>query len=200
MYAPSYFEIKKNSLIGYGTINLYNLIKRFINMPTPNIHFLLLRTNRYLPDTYKNVVYKSISINAYYAHSENIIISMISNNDINIRRMGIKYILLARNMEEIVIRKCTIPTLNFDADEYYKLIEFDDILEPIFTIYICTNTLEKYLEDDFPPFKYSYPCHSQAVERRIKDVIDSSLCLSGSDARDGMICNATTSRIIMPSF
>ena len=30
----------------------------------------------------KNVVYKSISINAYYAHSENIIISMISNNDL----------------------------------------------------------------------------------------------------------------------
>ena len=114
--------------------------------------------------------------------------------------MGIKYILLARNMKEIVIRKCTIPTLNFDADEYYKLIDFDDILEPIFTKYMCTNTLEKYFEDDSPPFKYSYPCHSQTVERRIKDVTASSLRLSGSDARDGMIYNAITSRIIMPSF
>ena len=54
---------------------------------------------------YKILVDNNIQYKSYFADSENIIISMISDSNIEIRRKGIQYIIDTRNNRNDIVRK-----------------------------------------------------------------------------------------------
>ena len=58
------------------------------------------------------------------------------------------------------------------------MIDFKCVFEPILTYKYTNEDLDHFLKEEFYPFIFNYPCHSQAVECRIKDITSSSLKLN----------------------
>ena len=95
--------------------------------------------------------------------------------------------------EEVEIRAFKIPTINTRAKIYYKLTDMSDkyITEP--------PILMNYSDADVVNLRTNrlildHPCHSQAVERMIKVVSESSSQVVGFERRDGHIRQTLKSR------
>lgn len=80
VYAPSWFAIKTSSSCIDGSKLL---------------HQMILRT-QYLKGTDKKIIEKSISWNGFYAHPENILLSMVFDENEDIRSKGIQLIKSAK--------------------------------------------------------------------------------------------------------
>lgn len=101
------------------------------------------------------------------------------------------------------IREFTIPPFNFDAESYFELIDWQSasITEPPLTTYISDEKLREMIlvVPDVIDF-LKFPCHTQAVERCIKLVTESSVAVCGGEARDGFIRARIASRKNLPIF
>ena len=77
-----------------------------------------------------------------------------------------------------------MPSLNFQADHYYKLISLEENISilPISLQYTRNDCLESGLS-----FIKSIPCHSQAVERIVKTVTSASASIYVYERREGYI-------------
>ena len=69
VYAPTWFQIKRNSSYSPGPRNLWFMISN----------------SRYLTDNLKSVIDPVIQRNAYFAHTENILIAMLFDSRQEIR-------------------------------------------------------------------------------------------------------------------
>ena len=69
------------------------------------------------------------------------------------------------------------------------MIDFKCVFESILTYKYTNEDLDNFLKEEFFPIIFSYPCHSQAIERRIKDITSSTLKLKKPEERDGMLMN-----------
>ena len=58
------------------------------------------------------IIQKSIQINGYFAHYENILLSMLADYYIHIRRISIEHIIKSRKLQNKTIRKFKIPIIN----------------------------------------------------------------------------------------
>ena len=82
-------------------------------------------------------------------------------------RLGLRRILKARMTKCTVIREFVTPKLNFDAHEYYEMLDWtkEQVSEPPLTTDISEGDIRLYVntfEDttlEFPRF----PCHTQAA-------------------------------------
>lgn len=121
-----------------------------------------------------HVTKSTIINNGYFAHSENILLSMITDECEKTREIGYAFILKIRNTRVAngnQIRKFDKPKkedYNFNASKYYKLLRHDKFeYEPPFTQLLDQPTLEAYARSNLkltvPPFK----CHSQDTERNV---------------------------------
>ena len=87
--------------------------------------------------TLKNIIITdygrgSLARNGYFLHCENILVCMLSDNDQSVMKLAVDRVLSARSRVEIGIRHFKIPVINFSAENYYNLIDYDDNwLEPI---------------------------------------------------------------------
>jgi len=88
------------------------------------------------------------------------------------------------------VRKFKIPPLNFTgkSTDYLKMIK---LKEQIFTVppisrYISDNDLIDYMNKT-EKITFSFPCHTQAVERGVKLITEASISVSGHIERDGFI-------------
>ena len=116
--------------------------------------------------------------------------------------MGLCRILKARLKKSSTLRQFKILKLNFDAGEYFDLIDWQDtaVTEPPLTV----NVLEADIRLLVATHGGStvefdrYPCHTQSVERYVKIVTEASLALCGQPARDGFIRSRLEARSIMP--
>jgi hypothetical protein len=195
VYAPSWFTIKKNSHITDAPRNLWMLTVRM----------------RYLTEEYKKIVFPVVQNNAYAAHPENILLTMLVDKRSTIREEAATRILAARekfdsSMEQ-TIRKFYIPELNFYANDYTELIDWTncEILEPPITTLISSDDLIKIRQGETVPLtkladNISLPCHNQAVERCVKEVTEASRHVCGEHARDGFIRARLLEREINPKF
>ena len=70
--------------------------------------------------------------NGRFGHPENLLLAVISDERQNIRDLGLRQILKARLEKSSTLRQFKIPKLNFDAGEYFDLIEWPDttVTEP----------------------------------------------------------------------
>jgi hypothetical protein len=185
VYAPMWFTIKMNPSCKDGAKHVWKTIQR----------------SRYLSTEFKDVIDPVIQRNAYFAHPENLLLSMITDERKTIRELGMRRILRARS-ESCGLRKFSIPTLNFNAQNYIDLIDWQmtDVTEP--PLLADVDSIEMLVASgetpviDFP----KYPCHTQAVERCVKLVTEASASVCGEMARDGFIRVRLESRKLMPYF
>jgi hypothetical protein len=190
VYAPVWFNIKSKSSCSEGTRHLWNMIK----------------LSRYLAPEYRSIVDSTIQRNGYFGHSENIILAMLTDDREMIRQLAYRRIIAARreNADSTTIRQFRIPKLNFAANDYTELVEWQSIdkCEPPMTKYLTDSDLQVCVETRlFEKVNFQdFPCHNQATERCIRLVTQASAAVCGDEQRDGFIRAKLKSRIIMKHF
>jgi hypothetical protein len=185
-YAPCWFQIKSHSLCTDGSKNLFYQIQLSRNLPQEDIH----------------IVQPVIARNAFFCHPENMLISMLADSDKDIRINAVNKILQCREkaLSEInTVRSFILPEVNFDALNYISMIDWSKtaFAEPPLTLDMSDAEVRHLLKE---PIRLPYPCHTQAVERTVKLVTDSSLKCCGQNNRHGWILNVLKSRKMKPSF
>lgn len=158
VYVPMYFNVKYYSSVVYGSALLYKLI----------------RWTSYLEPNLRNVVNDIIKNNSYYAHPENILLSMLFDDRKDIRDKAIKKILYYRDKldDPTKLRVYKKYDINFNCANYFDMVDLnnDSILsEPPFTRNIPYDHLVQYLELEEPPFADpNIPSHIQGTERYVQ--------------------------------
>lgn len=189
VYASSWFDIRSNSSCKHGSKHLFNMIRK----------------SRYLPDNLKQVIDPVIQRSGYFGHPENILLAMLTDNRREIRELGLRRIKKCRKLGTTnrKIREFKVPLLNFNAEDYVDLIDWQtvSVTEPPVTVRITNEELKgmiKVVPDEIPILKFL--CHSQAVERCVKLVTAASSLVCGEAARDGFIRARIASRQLLPEF
>ena len=132
-----------------------------------------------------------IQTNAYFAHPENILIAMLHDRRIEVRRLALNHIKESRLSKCQNLRKFEIPCLIYSANEYFNMIDWRKckITEPPMTMNMPLEELkdfvEEYHEGDEPLFRF--PAHTQAVERTVKLVTETPIQVCDDKAKDERI-------------
>lgn len=157
-YVPMYFNIKYYSSVVYGSA----LLSKFI------------RWTRYLQSNLRDIIDGVIQSNSYFAHPENIILSMLFDDRKAIRDRAMNKILYYRDKlydptKLRAYKKCKI---NFNASDYTDMVDINDdtiLSEPAFTRNIPYDHLLEYLDLDEPPLPDPrIPMHIQGTERHVQ--------------------------------
>lgn len=190
VYVPLWFAIKTNPGCYDGPRHLWKMIQ----------------FSRYLPQNLKNIVDVVIQRNAFFAHPENMLLAMLTDGDNVIRELAFRRVLKAKVQqtatEGIGVRQFRVPKINFDAQKYYEMIDYEsyiNALPPLIRSLTCEE-IESYINDNeklLPLAKF--PCHTQSVERCIRLVTEASAAV-GESERDGYIRSRIKSRSIMHHF
>ena len=147
----------------------------------------------------KSIAMQFIDKGAWQAHSEPLLLSLLSSHDVEDRRFGISKTLEIRNGNEFgdtSPRQVVTPTLNWQAKTIRNLHEWKDPTEPNITASISSKNLWKFLEE--PLTLPNIPCHAQSCERCVKEVTIASEAVFGEERRDGYIRARITSRAMAP--
>lgn len=193
VYVPMWFTIKRQWKCTEGAKHVWRMIT----------------LARQLPKKYRDLVNHYIQINAYFAHPENILISMVTDERPHIRRLGIERILQARRIhpESEGIRFFHVPKLNFNAKDYTELIQWEEeaITPPPIFANISSEDLQVILNDDSEGSPRAlevpdFPVHTQSVERHVKMVSEAAASGCGNERRDGNIRQKIKSRQVMPGY
>lgn len=89
----------------------------------------IINFSRYLDPEYREVVASVMQRNAYFGHSENIILTMLADDGENVRRLAYRRNVAARkeNADSTTIRLFHVPLPNFAANDYIDLVECQSI-------------------------------------------------------------------------
>ena len=97
------------------------------------------------------------------------------------------------------VRIFKVPKLNFKANSYTEMIDWTtDAHEPPLVKHLTNDQLQQCME--VPLEVPNYLCHTQMVERAVKNVSEASGLVIGQEARDGFIRQRIKSRTIIPKF
>ena len=184
VYAPSWFNIKSHPSCADGAKNFFYLLKQ--------CHELGAEDWKILEPVLQN--------NSYFAHSENILLAGVCDNDDTIRHFCCdKVIKLRSNSFCSSVRIFDKSTIKFNANafNYVDMIDWTtaDLTPPPLLAAIDNENLQHRQFD----FISGIPCHSQAVERAVKDISAASSTVYGHESRHGMILQCTASRTDLPS-
>lgn len=189
VYAPSWFRIKFNSSVKYGAKHLYSFIQ----------------SSRYLDDKYLHIIDPVIARNAYFASPENILLSMLTDDNKDTRLLALRKIINAKKQDLPIIREFKVPAINFSADSYVNLIDWEEsvIHPPPVLKHFEENELQLMIDTDEVPTEWEFskfPCHTQSVERTVKLVTEASAKVYGEENRDSHILTTLESRAKIPKF
>lgn len=168
----------------------------------------MTQRSRYLDDSLKKIVDPVIQRFAFYAHPENLLLSMLVDD--NKVQREIAYRKIKKNREAVnssestEARKFTVPQLNKTATTYSSQIYWHEVemTEPPLTKDISDEELRNVVENNnIKNIVPELPCHTQCGGKVHttcnKCIIDSYI---GYEARDGFIRNRIGSRRLMPAF
>lgn len=192
VYAPAWFSIKRNHSCIHGAQNF----------------FQILHSSRYLEKELLSIIDPILQRNAFFAHPENLLLSMIFDEKKDTRQEAFQHITSARNLNKSKLRKFMTPELNFLADDYVSIINWDksEVTEPPIIASFSLDKLKEIVENGGSSISseqieiYNIPCHTQAVERCVKMVTSASSSIADVDNRDGYIRSKIEARKSMPSF
>ena len=162
-----------------------------------------MQSLRKLNEETKAIVAPVIQRNAYFAHVENILLCMLQDERNHIRELAWRKIKKSRtNFKDKTIRTYIIPELNFEANDYINLINWQKsvVTEPPLTKMFSNDQIDDFIKEQHILEIPKFPCHTQAVERCIKLVTDASLAVCGEHKRDGYIRSIIESRKEIPLF
>lgn len=187
VYAPTWFSIKTHPTCKDGAQHFWKLIS----------------ASRYLSTELKSIIHPVIQRNSCFAHSENLLLAMLTDSQTHIRELAARRILKARNTKTNKIRLFQLPNINFDALSYVDLIDWqENVTEPPILKTIPDKDIrllvEQRGEGDISLLRL--PCHTQAVERAVKSVTEASRTLCSKSEKEGFIKAQIESRKIMPKF
>lgn len=198
IYIPVLLSIKENPSFVHGSRHL---------------HLLICLSQEYFDKPEYEAIYqeikKTITNNGYFAHSENILMAMITDKDIIIRKMGYDYIILSRltrRVEEYPnVRFFEKPIhINFNARHYYNLINMNlaNIIQPpILHKYELTIQELQILSDADDIIEIDeIPSHTQATERYVQVTAQQVRRTSNVKLQQGAIHNTADFRKLTPKF
>ena len=127
-----------------------------------------LRVLKTQPKIVQDVITFYVRKNAWFAHPECVLLSLLSSSDPKDRQFAVRQILTVRAGKEYgdnSVRPRITPKLNLSATTLTTLISWNpkEVQEPSFTCGRSTAEIESYLESPFVPPKFS--CHTQSTER-----------------------------------
>lgn len=188
VYIPIWFQIKSKPTWINGSKHLYNII----------------RLSRFMPENCFSIITNVIKNNAYYAHTENLIMAMICDERLDIRKEGYRKILLARETEEDVCgpRNYDMPLIDFTCTDYVNIIPWikSNIFEPPFTRNYSQEEIIDLLNSDEEIIAVpDFPCHSQGTERTVQAVSQTAHFVTEKH-REGVIRSTIESRKKRPHF
>jgi hypothetical protein len=184
VYARMWFKIRMNPYISEGPKHVLEMI----------------HATRYLHIDLRTGIDKVIQRNAFFAHHEALLITMVCDDNAIYREIGYRRMLNIRDRmmkgTESSLRRFVVPTVNFDAKEYISLISWENIQStPPLLQNMSTDELRILVkEKQFKRMNFEFPCHTQAVERGIKMVTEASMHVCGEKSRDGIIWTRGESR------
>ena len=119
IYVPAWFWSKSQSSCVFGPINFFKMIQ----------------FSRYLSPNHRKIVDDVLQRNAFWAHSENVLLAMLYDENKHIRELAYRKILASRQQNHgtlSVLRKFRVPLLNFQAQSYVHMLQWDLVerLEP----------------------------------------------------------------------
>ena len=83
----------------------------------------MIHLSRYLPLDLLSVVDAVIQRNSFFAHQENVLLAMLTDERDVIRKLALQRILAARRNVLKTVRQFKVPHLNFIAIDYIDLID-----------------------------------------------------------------------------
>lgn len=192
VYSPLWFSIRFHSSIKDGSRHLFAAIQR----------------SRYLPAKLRKVVDSSIQQNAFFALPENILLSMMTDERVEVRKLALDRLLAAREAETDTVNgwvRCNkVPKLNFKATNYYDMINWKTItltVPPVLRSVSNEELIKGLTGDTAEVWRFSeFPSHTVAVERTVKLVTEASSKVIGPQSRDRFIRSTLKSRQQMPKF
>ena len=187
VYVPVWFSIKVNWNCVDGSQNLFKLIQYSRNLPAKVV----------------DIVKPVIQNNAFFAHPEKFLLSMICDSRSFIREIGWRRINKCKETErEKSVRIFRVPKLRFEAEDYTNMIDWQETLisEPPLTRNMSPEDIEENIKTKAVFHALEFPNHTQAVERCVKLVTEASIAVIGQEKREGFIRNRIASRKKMPSF
>lgn len=185
VYGPGWFRIKTFPSCQDGAKNFFYIMKQCLQ----------------LDECDRKIVIPVLQNNNYFAHPENILLAAMGDDDISIRKRAIDYILQARSKPVLdsvrYFQKDNI-VMNWSATSYFEMIDWTqcNITAPPMLSHISDIDLRK----NDPINLTQFPCHSQAVERTIKDISAASCKVYGHNSRHGMIVQSKKSRMELPNI
>ena len=186
VYLPMYFSIKVQHHIVYGARHLLTL----------------LRLWRQQDPAVQGATKHYVKIEAWWAHSEPLLLTMLSSDDASDRTFAISKILSIRGSAEIgssSIRYYDKPkSVNMMATSCKELISWDEeqLSEPVFTASLSTSELRSLEDAPLRPPRYSI--HTQSCERAVKCVTEAAKEVCGWERRHRLILTRCKHRKMMP--
>jgi len=183
VYGPSWFQIKKHNKCQDGAKNF----------------FYLLQLCQQLPDEHKNIVLPVLQNNSYFCHPENILLAAVADNDVCIRQQAAQHIISARHsavQNAVRVFDKNKIVIDFAADTYFNMIDWSntDVTPPP----LLSDVSDEQINSGELILITQLPCHSQSVERAVKDVSECCLKVAGHEARHGAVLLTKKSRADMP--
>ena len=116
VYIPFWFKVKTEKSIKDGARHIHYFIK----------------LTRYLDKKYQSIINPVIARNAYFAHPENVILSMISDSRRNVGQEAIEKILQAwrDNSDNTAVHIFRVPDINFQANDYTDMVDLSSASSP----------------------------------------------------------------------
>ena len=183
-YAPVWFTVRQNSSCTDGAKNLHRSVE-------------LLRQ---LPETVQAIVRPVLQRNAFSAHPEQLLLSMVADDAPETRQKAVRLISEARQRQRREVRSFQLPLLNFEAQHHTDLIDWNssDVTEP--PLLRELSELQLQAIETGPAAPPEYPVHTQAVERIVKVVTQACSSVRGEESRDGLIAATLRHRRLLPTF
>ena len=160
VYVSVWFQIKSNS-------NLKNGARHF---------FTLLHCLQSMAQRVRDVATRVLQRKGFFAHPENILISILMDKQEHVRELAWRRILKCRSNSSMERRKSVVPKVLVDAKHYYEMIHWQatTISKPPVTRCLSNVTIESYVKSRMLPLLLfpKFPCHTQAVEKAVKLVTE----------------------------
>ena len=152
----------------------------------------------------QEVVKPAVQKNGYFAHPSTMLCSMLESEDMRVRNKAVMPIESSRlkpvkkpRMKALKgVRRYTIPALQWDAKQWWNIIDWNakaaTIHEPSILKKLESYELRKAITQ--PISMPQFPLHSQSVERGVKLVSEASTKVVGQDKRHQHILSLVESR------
>ena len=188
VYLPQHLDVIKCPLLTEGARHCFRLVER-IRLVAPEI---------------QEVVKVNMKRNSFYFHSELLLLSLLTSQELEEREFAVKTILDIRkkagNEDEgddtFKIRKYP-REINFDAEKLQDIIPLKLYTsEPSFTCRMKKIELLKVITEGLsvPP----WPCHTRSVEQAVQKVHKAIQVTTSKEATDGLILNQQLGCALVP--